>query len=337
LTRDRGEDFNFLLTTYSLERLMYRLGRSPHRADFVLKGAMLFRAWADAPYRPTRDLDLLGRGEAGIPRLERIFTVIWQSPVEADGLELEPGSIRAEQIRESHEYGGVRIRMTARLGNARIPLQVDVGFGDAVTPRAKELTVPAMLDAPAPVLYAYPPETVIAEKLQAMVLLGVVNTRMKDFYDLWVIARQFPFDGSQLSAAMAATFRRRGTPLPDSVPVALTAGFSEGGARQQQWKAFLGRIGQAEGVPGLPEVVDALARFLTPPLAALHAGAAFRLQWPREVRGLTLADGCGPTSAKAVGGRRDGLRGWRAGRSGGRGPARTPSRRRPRPGRCAIP
>jgi predicted nucleotidyltransferase component of viral defense system len=280
LARERGEDFNFLLTAYGLERLMYRLGQSRHRRDFVLKGAMLFRAWLGATYRPTRDLDLLGRGEAAIPRLERLFEEIWQTPVPADGLELEPGSVRGEEIRESQEYGGVRIRMTARLGTARIPLQVDVGFGDAVTPAATEITFPALLGAPAPVLYAYPPETVIAEKLQAMVLLGVANTRMKDFYDVWVIARRFSFEGPQLARAVAATFRRRGTPLPDGVPVALTAEFSEDGVRRQQWKAFLARIGQEQGAPGLSEVVDALSRFLGPPLDALGTGTDFPLRWP---------------------------------------------------------
>ncbi|HEX6371546.1 MAG TPA: nucleotidyl transferase AbiEii/AbiGii toxin family protein [Longimicrobium sp.] len=280
LARERGEDFNFLLTAYGLERLMYRLGQSRHRQDFVLKGAMLFRVWAGATYRPTRDLDLLGRGEAAIPRLERLFEEIWQTPVPADGLELEPASVRGEEIREAQEYGGIGIRMTARLGTARIPLQVDVGFGDAVTPAAKEITFPPLLDAPPPVLYAYPPETVIAEKLQAMVLLGMANTRMKDFYDVWVIARRFSFEGQQLAEAISATFRRRGTPLPDCLPVALTLEFSEDDARRQQWKAFLGRIGQQEGAPGLPEVVDALARFLAPPLAALQANAAFHLRWP---------------------------------------------------------
>jgi predicted nucleotidyltransferase component of viral defense system len=280
LARDRGEDFNFLLTAYGLERLMYRLGQSSHRRDFVLKGAMLFRAWAGATYRPTRDLDLLGRGEAGIPRLERLFEEIWQAPAPADGLELEPGSVRGEEIRETQEYGGIRIRMTARLGSARIPLQVDVGFGDAVTPAATEITFPALLDAPPPVLYAYPPETVIAEKVQAMVLLGVVNTRMKDFYDVWVIARRFSFEGHQLAKAIAATFRRRGTPLPAGLPVALTAEFYEEPARRQQWKAFLDRIGQKEGAPELPEVVEAISRFLAPPLAALQTDVAFRLRWP---------------------------------------------------------
>ncbi|HEX2209706.1 MAG TPA: nucleotidyl transferase AbiEii/AbiGii toxin family protein [Longimicrobium sp.] len=280
LARQRGEDFNFLLATYGLERLLYRLGQSPHRRDFVLKGAMLFRAWSGATYRPTRDLDLLGRGDPAIPRLVRLFEEIWQNPVQADGLELEPGSVRGEDIREAQEYGGIRIRMVARLGSARISLQVDIGFGDAITPCAAEITFPVLLDAPPPVLYAYPPETVVAEKLHAMIALGVANTRMKDFYDVWMIARRFAFDGSQLAEAIAATFERRRTPLPDGVPVALTDPFAGDEARQRQWGAFLGRIGQQDGSPTFPELADALARFLVPPLQSLQTEHAFGARWP---------------------------------------------------------
>lgn len=280
LARERGEDFNFLLTVYGLERLMYRLGQSRHRTDFVLKGAMLFRAWAGAAHRPTRDLDLLGRGEPETSRLEALFADVWQTSVPADGLEIEPGSIRAEEIREAQEYGGIRIRMTARLGSARIPLQVDVGFGDAVTPRATEIEFPVLLDSPLPVLYAYPPETVVAEKLQAMVALGMVNTRMKDFYDVWMISRRFAFQGPQLAAAIEATFRRRRTPLPEGTPIALTGEFAGQKERGQQWRAFLGRIGQEDGTPALAEVGDAIARFLLPPLDALRSDTAFTGRWP---------------------------------------------------------
>lgn len=279
LARARGEDFNFLLTAYCLERLMYRLGQSSHRREFVLKGAMLFRAWEGEPHRATRDLDLLGRGGPDIPRLEHIFGAIWATSVPADGLELEPGSIRGEEIRETQEYGGIRLRMAARLGNARIPLQVDIGFGDAVTPGVAKITYPTLLDGPAPVLYAYPRETVVAEKLQAMVLLGVANTRMKDFYDLWVLARRFDFDGPPLANAIAATFRRRSTPLPDAPPVALTPAFADDPARRQQWSAFLSRIGHQDA-PGLPGILDALREFLVPLIAALHAGRTVSGRWP---------------------------------------------------------
>jgi Nucleotidyl transferase AbiEii toxin, Type IV TA system len=279
LARRRGEDFNFLLTLYGLERLLYRLGRSPHRADFVLKGAMLLRAWSVSAHRPTRDLDLLGRGERAIARLESVFESVWQLPVEDDGLALEAGSIRSEEIREAQEYGGIRVTMVARLGNARIPIQVDIGFGDAVTPGVTEIAYPTLLDGPAPVLLAYPPETVIAEKLQALVALGTTNTRMKDFYDLWMLARGFAFGGDVLSRAIAATFARRGSNIPEGVPAGLSPAFARDPGRQRQWDAFLDRTGLSGQAPGFDSLVDQLRGFLLPPLVALSSGRPFPMQW----------------------------------------------------------
>jgi len=277
LARERGEDFNYLLTLYGLERLLYRLGRSPHRTGFVLKGAMLLRAWSGAVHRPTRDLDLLARGERTHSRLEIAFAEVWRLP-EDDGLALEPDSIRTQDIRETQEYGGVRITMTARLANARIPIQVDVGFGDAVTPAPMEIAYPTLLEGPAPALLAYSPETVIAEKLQAVVALGTVNTRMKDFYDLWILARSLHFSGEALSRAIAATFARRGTAIPEDVPSGLSPGFHADAGRQRQWSAFLGRTGLA--APMLPAAADLLRAFLLPPLRALGAGEPFPHHWP---------------------------------------------------------
>jgi hypothetical protein len=280
LARQRGEDFNFILTLYGLERLLYRLGQSPYRAGFVLKGAMLLRAWSVSMHRPTRDLDLLGRGEHTLARLESIFAEVWRLPVEDDGLELEPGSIRGEEIREAQEYGGVRVTMTARLASARIRIQVDVGFGDAVTPRPAELAYPTLLGGPAPVLLAYPPETVVAEKLQAVVALGLANTRMKDFYDLWILSRGFTFSGETLSRAIGATFKRRGTAVPTGEPEGLSAAFYDDPGKQRQWSAFLGRTGLAGQTPALPVAAQALRTFLLPPLPALGAGKAFTARWP---------------------------------------------------------
>ncbi|HEX6037289.1 nucleotidyl transferase AbiEii/AbiGii toxin family protein [Longimicrobium sp.] len=278
LARERGEDFNFLLTLYGLERLLYRLGRSPHRADFVLKGAMLLRAWSVSAHRPTRDLDLLGRGEPSRRRLESIFASLWETHAEKDGLELEPGTLRSEEIRENQEYGGVRVTMAARLGNARVPMQVDVGFGDAVTPGITEVTYPTLLDGAAPVLLAYPPETVVAEKLQAMVSLGLANTRMKDFYDLWIIARSFDFSGETLCGAISATFTRRETAIPGGTPVALSPEYFDDPARQRQWTAFLARTGLS--APDLASVTEFLRGFLLLPLDVLHADKPAVMTWP---------------------------------------------------------
>lgn len=279
LARQRGEDFNFVLTLYGLERLLYRLGQSPYRTGFVLKGAMLLRAWSVSVHRPTRDLDLLGRGERTLARLEHIFADVWRLPAEDDGLELEPGSIRSEEIRGGQEYGGVRVTMTARLANARIPIQVDVGFGDVVTPGPAELAYPTLLDGPAPVLLAYPPETVVAEKLQAMVALGLANTRMKDFYDLWILSRSVAFSGDTLARAIGATFARRGTAIPAGDPEGLSAAFYEDPGKQRQWSAFLGRTGLAGQTPAFPVAADALRTFLLPPLRALGSGQPFTPQW----------------------------------------------------------
>jgi Nucleotidyl transferase AbiEii toxin, Type IV TA system len=192
---------------------------------------------------------------------------------------LEPGSVRGEEIREAQEYGGVRMKMVARLGNARIPIQVDIGFGDAVTPGVREIDYPALLDFPPPRLFAYPRETVIAEKLQAMVLLGAPNTRLKDFYDVWVLARGFAFDGATLAAAIAATFRRRGTAVPSDVPLALTPEFAAERAREQQWAAFLNRIGHSGDAPAFTEVVRFLAEFLVPPLDVIDKDSGFPRRW----------------------------------------------------------
>lgn len=280
LARERGEDFGFLLTLYGLERLLYRLAQSPHRTVFVLKGAMLLRAWSVSAHRPTRDLDLLGRGDHDRERLETIFTDLWAVDVPPDGLTLEPGSVQSEEIREAQEYGGVRLTLTARLGSARIPIQVDIGFGDAMTPAPSEVVYPTLLGGPAPVLIGYPPETVVAEKLQAVVALGLANTRMKDFYDLWILARGFSFSGDLLSRAIAATFARRGTAGPGGDPDGLTPAFHADAGKQRQWNAFLDRTSLAAETPDLPAVAGLLRGFLLPPLHALSERVSFGGEWP---------------------------------------------------------
>lgn len=241
---------------------------------------MLLRAWSLGTHRPTRDVHLLGRGERTTERLEALFSELWALPVAADGLELEPGSVRSQEIREAQEYGGIRVTMTACLGNARIPIQIDVGFGDAVTPGAQELAYPTLLDHESPVLLAYPPETVVAEKLEAIVTLGSTNTRMKDFYDLWILGRSFPFTEDTLSRAITATFRRRGTPLPASVPAGLSEAFSGNPAKQRQWDAFLGRIGVRNQAPSLAAVAEMLRSFLLPPVETVQRGVPFTMRWP---------------------------------------------------------
>lgn len=224
--RERREDPNLVLIHYALERFLYRLGCSAHRDRSILKGAMLFAAWTDQPHRPTRDLDLLGIGDSLDAALIQVFGEIVRRPVEPDGLEFDDHGISISEIREAQDYPGKRIKLSAHLGNARLNLQIDVGFGDAVTPEPTEIDYPALLDSPAPRVRAYPCETVIAEKLQALVAFDMAISRMKDFYDMWMLSEQFPFDGASLSAAIAATFERRGTAIPEGVPTALTDDFA---------------------------------------------------------------------------------------------------------------
>ena len=277
--RERGETFDIVLTRYALERLLYRLGQSEHRGRFVLKGAMLFSLWADGPYRETRDLDLLGFGPNDVADLEETFRSLCALTVADDGILFNPGTVRVETMREDRDYLGARIRLGAALAGARLSLQIDVGFGDAVTPAPEDITYPTLLPFPPPQIRAYPKETVIAEKYEAMVSLGMTNSRMKDFYDLWVMSSLFPFEGTSLAAAIAATFARRQTALPSETPLALTAAFAEDAQKEAQWLGFVRRTNPSITPPALPSVIDRLKLFLLPVSEALQKGQAFGGTW----------------------------------------------------------
>lgn len=278
-SHERRENFQLTLIYYALERLMYRLSCSRYHERFVLKGAMLFSVWSESPHRATRDLDLLAYDDNEISALQTAFREICQTPVEDDGLEFLVDSIAGERIRDEEEYEGVRLSFEARLGVARIPIQVDIGFGDAVVPQPELLDYPALLDFPPPRVLAYPRETVVAEKFQSMVDLGIANSRMKDFFDLWFIARQFVFDGARLSQAIRATFDRRRTPLPTVSPLCFTTEFSEDRDKRAQWKGFLKRAGLDEQGVTLTEVGTLLQTFLIPPTLAMARGETFTAHW----------------------------------------------------------
>ena len=189
LSKDSGEDFNLFLTRYGLERMLFRLSQSEWREQFLLKGAMLFVLWHDVPHRPTRDADFLGFVDPEIDEIRNIFQSLCNLDVDDDGLIFDPESIRVEEIRENNAYEGIRVKLTGELEKANIVLQIDIGFGDVVTPEPIEIVYPTLLDQKSPRLKAYPVYTVIAEKFEAMVKLGIINTRMKDFYDLWILAQ----------------------------------------------------------------------------------------------------------------------------------------------------
>lgn len=268
-----------MLVRYALERLLYRLTVSEQRDRFLLKGALLFAVWSSEMHRPTKDLDLLGRGDPSRVTLEETFRALCAIAEQDDGIEYLPETVACAEISEETEYGGLRITLTAKLGAAEIPVQVDVGFGDAITPAPEEVEFPTLLDMPAPRLRAYPKETVVAEKFEAMVSLELGNSRMKDFFDLWTLARTFSFHGEALSQAIQATFARRGTPLPEGRPVALTAEFSADAAKLAQWQAFCRRSVIQNPAPSLQEVITLLGQFLLPPLAKLRAGEHWVDTW----------------------------------------------------------
>ena len=267
LARARAEqtDFQILLTRYALERLLYRLSVSDQRERFVLKGAMLFAIWQDNPFRPTRDLDLLGHADPDPATVAASIRSICSVEVADDGVVFDLAGIEAAQFRAEDEYAGVRVRTSATIAGARLPIQIDVGFGDVITPEAIEIEYPVLLDAPAPILRAYPPETVVAEKTEAIVSLGIANSRMKDFYDLWTIAQTFPFEGDDLAEAIRRTFERRRTPLPEQVPIGLSDSFAL--ERETQWQAFLARDRLEVAPASFAQVINDLRAFLQPVLA----------------------------------------------------------------------
>jgi hypothetical protein len=283
IARERREEFQSTLTRYAAERFLYRLSESPHRQRFVVKGASLFALWLGAPHRPTRDLDLLGFGGQERGPMADVFRAICRQSVADDGLVFDAASVQVAAAREDEKYAGLRVTFRASLGKAVIPMQVDIGFGDAITPGAREAQMPTLLDDPAPRLLTYPRETVVAEKCEAMIGLGLGNSRLKDFYDLWHLATRFDFDGPLLGRAIAATLGRRGTALPALPPAALTAAFFEDAARSRQWSAFLARSGLGADV-SLAACVLVLRDFLLPPLAAIRDEARLEGRWRHEER-----------------------------------------------------
>jgi predicted nucleotidyltransferase component of viral defense system len=280
LAKQRGDDFQLVLLRYVNERLLYRLASSAHANKFVLKGAALFTLWTGQPHRATRDIDLLGFGDASEGHVRHVFDEIVSASVADDGVIFDRKSLDVGPIREDQEYGGIRITLNATVAEARVRLQIDVGFGDAITPEAIEVDFPVLLASPAPRLRAYPRETVVAEKLDAMVQLGLANSRMKDFYDLQVLSELFDFDGALLAEAIRATFRRRNTPLPDDVPVALTQAFADDPTKKQQWSAFVSKSGAPE-MGELSVVVSRVARFATAPLSHARLTSPWRGHWSR--------------------------------------------------------
>ncbi|HMA96484.1 MAG TPA: nucleotidyl transferase AbiEii/AbiGii toxin family protein, partial [Polyangiaceae bacterium] len=253
---------------------------SNYASSFVLKGAILFAVWSKRPHRTTRDVDLLGYGNPDLARLETVFREICITDVEDDGLRFDPTTVKAAPIREEAVYDGVRVTFLALLGTARIPVQVDVGFGDATDPPAVLIEMPTLLAYPTPKLRGYRREVVIAEKLHAMVDLGVSNSRMKDYYDVWYLAQHFEIDGPTLAIAFRSTFERRRTSIPIDTPTGLTSEFSGAPSKQAQWNAFVQRTRLAVDAPSLAEAANVIASLVVPVFHTLTRNGSFGDTWP---------------------------------------------------------
>jgi len=275
LHRSSGTEYQRLMNQYALERLLYRLSVSAHRDGFLLKGAMLFTVWEGAPHRMTKDLDLLGFGDPAVAGLVEKFRGLCALAVADDGLSFDAASVQGGEIREAASYPGVRITMKAMMGAARINLQIDIGFGDDCR-EPEEVVVPSLLDMPAPQLRAYRKETVVAEKLEAIHLLGLQNTRLKDYFDLWFLGSRFDFDGAVLATTIAATFARRGSKFPAGLPRGLSDEFWNDSRQIAAWKAFWRKSDAGSQMPSLEEVARFIGDFVGQPLreAAVPGGWA---------------------------------------------------------------
>lgn len=281
IAKERRRPAAELLQYFAMERFLYRLAQSPHRDRFVLKGAMMLVAWRAPTIRPTMDIDLLGRGRNHTPDLVAVIQELCRRDIAPpDGLAFDPDSVVGEQITVESEYVGVRLRFLATLGTSRVRMQIDVGFGDALPDAEQDVELPTILAFPAPRLTGYSRETAIAEKLNVMFQHGRLNSRMKDYFDIGLLADAFEFDGVKLARAIRATFQRRGTALL-AAPVGLSDEFATEPGKQTQWGAFLRKIQVVDGHGELAEQVIAVRRFLGPVLAALVDGRPFAKQWPK--------------------------------------------------------
>ena len=276
--RETGHPFSELLQYFAMERILYRLSKSAHAGKFVLKGALMFTAWQAPVTRPTMDIDLLGITDNSVDKIAAIAREVCLQEVEPDGLIFEPDSVGGERIVEDADYGGVRVRFRGTLGTARVTMQLDIGFGDVVVPEPEMADYPTILDLPVPRLRGYSRESAVAEKFEAMVKLGVLNSRVKDFFDIWLLSRQFDFAGETLALAIERTFTARGTTNTGD-PIALTEDFAKESFRQTQWQGFV-RKNRLQGTPAnFEDIVETIAIFLGPVVRALAAGEGFQGSW----------------------------------------------------------
>lgn len=278
VARKAGRPFNDVVQQYADERWLYRLSKSSHGGRFVLKGALMLVVWNTPITRPTRDIDLLGRVSNDLESIRSQMAEVCRTPVEDDGLVFDAEGVTTERIAEDADYEGVRAKFRAHLGTNRIAMQIDIGFSDVITPGPVRISYPTILDQPAADLQAYNRETVVAEKLEAMVKLGELNSRMKDFFDIWLLARDFEFDGRVMAEAIRRTFERRGTPL-EAKPICFMGEFAAAPSKVAQWSAFVRRGRLADAPAGFPEVAEHARAFLQPVVSALTETEEFNMRW----------------------------------------------------------
>jgi hypothetical protein len=276
-SRTEGRPFQELLQYFAMERFLYRLANSPFADQFVLKGALLLTAWRAPLSRPTMDIDLAGRSSNELDHIRSLIGDVCVVTAEPDGIAFNPASIEVRRIKEDADYEGVRVRFHGTLARARIPMQIDIGFGDVIVPQPIAVEYPTLLEFPPPKLLAYPKETVVAEKLEALTILGLLNSRIKDYYDLALLSRLYAFDGNLLVEAIRSTFQHRGTAI-DVAPVGLSDSFGSDPARATQWKAFL-RRSRFHSESGLEEIVAQVRRFAAAPISAAAEKNPFNLHW----------------------------------------------------------
>jgi hypothetical protein len=291
LAQSKGEDYQRVLGRYAVERFLYRLGQSPYRDTFTLKGATLFTLWTGQTHRPTKDLDLLGRGSSSaIAEVETTIRAICEIQDE-DGIMFQRESVEGARIKEDDEYDGVRIKLLAELARARIPMQIDIGFGDAVYPEPELVSFPVLLPMEAPLIRAYPRDASIAEKFHAMVVLDIRNSRMKDFYDIWFMSNTWTFDMAPLRNAIVASFERRGSTVPTGIPFALTADFLNDPQKKRQWAAFASRLASEDTIPSLEEVGVILRAFLLPCISAKSPAQPENNHWTPSLGWSQMVNG----------------------------------------------
>lgn len=279
LARDSGQNLEEFFYRYAIERFLYRLSQSRYQDFFVLKGGQVFAAWGVSLGRPTRDIDLYGTTRSTVENLIQMVKEICDQVIEPDGMVFDSETLIGQVIEENIDTPGVRLNFWSMLGNARVRMQMDIDFSDVITPQAVLSNIPTLLGMPAPRMLLYPPETVIAEKLQAMVYLAEINSRMKDFYDIWLLSRRFDFDGVILQKAIVATFHHRKTPISLETPIALTDQFAA--QKQNQWgSGFLRKLLTDPGeLIDFHKVINDLHNFLNPPLIAAASGEIFDQVW----------------------------------------------------------